>query len=66
MKKTLVLGLSTAIVMTSLAGCTFNKPMGTLYGAEPQDTPEINQNIDEPVPDVYGAEVPSAESSIED
>lgn len=53
MKKTLVLGVSTAIVMTALSGCTFDKPITTKYGIDPPNKP-FYKNFDEPVPDVYG------------
>lgn len=55
MKKTLILGVSTAVVMTSLTGCVFDRPVTTKYGIDPPDEPGIFQQKEEPVPDVYGA-----------
>jgi hypothetical protein len=55
MKRTLALGLSTAIVMVSLSSCVFDRPTETKYGCEvPEDEPTVEQNTDEPLPDVYG------------
>ena len=45
MKKTLVLGISTAMAITLLAGCG-EKPVQTLYGVEPSEqTTEQENNI---------------------
>lgn len=55
MKKTLVLGVSTAIVMTTLTGCVFDRPVTTKYGIDPPDNPSIFEKFDDPVPEVYGA-----------
>ena len=55
MKKTLALGVSTAIVLVSLSACTRERIVETKYGCPPpDDEPTIEQNIDEPMPDVYG------------
>lgn len=46
MKKTLVLGISTAMAISLLAGCTNEKPVQTLYGVEPSEqTAEQENNI---------------------
>lgn len=54
MKKTLVLGVSTALVMTTLTGCGFDRPVTTKYGIDPPDKPVIIDYHEDPVPDVYG------------
>lgn len=51
MKKTLALGVSTAIVMTTLTGCVFDRPVTTKYGIDPPQ----NSQYEEPIPEVYGA-----------
>ena len=53
MKKTLVLGVSTALVMTTLTGCVFDRPVTTKYGIDPPDKLGIFQPKEEPVPDEY-------------
>lgn len=55
MKKTLILGVSTAIVMTTLTGCVFDRPVTTKYGIDPPNNPSIFEKFDTPVPDVYGS-----------
>ena len=55
MKKTLVLGVSTALVMTTLTGCVFDRPVTTKYGIDPPDKLGIFQQKEKPVLDVYGA-----------
>ena len=42
MKKTLVLGLSTAIILTTLTGCNFDRPITEAYGSTPPD--DINNS----------------------
>lgn len=51
MKKTLALGVSTAIVMTTLTGCVFDRPVTTKYGIDPPN----NSQYEELIPEVYGA-----------
>lgn len=65
MKKTLVLGVSTAIMMTTLTGCVFDRPVTTKYGIDPPDNQSILEKFDTPVPEVYGANPDSNSSANE-
>lgn len=59
MKKTLVLGISTAMAITMLAGCTHEKPVQTLYGVEPaEQTAEQNNKADVYIEGVHDISLP--------